>query len=88
MVFRIINDSSFDIMKKMREKQTCDNRGGKNWSSSSRMNNDPESQQIKPQPEEDGGGGGGSRRSGSGRRKRYPREVKKESINLISELID
>jgi len=49
-------------------------RGGKNWSSSSRgMNNDPESQQIKP---EDGNDGGASRR-GSGRRKRYPREVKK-----------
>ena len=44
------------------EKQNLDNRGGKNWSSSSRMNNDPESQQIKPQPEDgDGGGGGGSR---------------------------
>ena len=31
-------------------------RGGKNWSSSSRMNNDPESQQIKPQPEDGDGG--------------------------------
>ena len=52
------------------ERQTSDHkiRGGKNWSSSSRMNNDPESQQIRPQPE----GGDGSRR---GRRKRYPREV-------------
>ena len=75
IVWRIINDSSFDNTKKMREKQIFDNRGGKNWSSSSRMNNDPESQQIKPQPEEDGGGGRSSR-SGSGRRKRYPREVK------------
>ena len=72
-------------MKKMWEKQTCDNRGGKNWSSSSRMNNDPESQQIKP---EDGNDGGASRR-GSGRRKRYPREVKKminQIIYLYNEL--